>query len=221
MLKKTKRAFITLASAAVIAATIGWSTPASASEPFIAEIKMFGGNFAPRGYALCNGQLLPVSQNSALFAILGTTYGGDGRTTFGLPDLRGRFAMHAGNGPGLAPRSLGARGGEENVTLSAGQIPSHTHNAVATTATTVTIKGTDAAGNEQTPGGNTWATKNRADDYSTGIPGDIMNAANATATSNTNVTVSSTGGGISHNNMPPFTVVNYIIALQGVFPSRN
>ncbi len=174
MLKKTKRAFVTLASAAVIAATIGWSTPASASDPFLAEIKMFGGNFAPRNYALCDGQLLPVSQYSALFSLLGTTYGGDGRTTFGLPDLRSRFAMHKGHGPGLSNRLLGTESGQEQVTLSAGQIPPHTHNAVATTSTTVTIKGTDAAGDEQTPGGNTWATKNRAADYSTGIPGDIM-----------------------------------------------
>ena len=101
------------------------------SSPFIGQIIMFGGNFAPRGWALCDGQLLPISQNSALFSILGTTYGGDGRTSFGLPELRGRVAMHPGNGPGLSSRRLGERSGVETVTLGATQVPAHGHNPVA------------------------------------------------------------------------------------------
>ena len=100
------------------------------SSPFIAEIIMFGGNFAPRSWAFCDGQLLPISQNTALFSLLGTIYGGDGRTTFALPDLRGRVPMHQGNGPGLTPRNLGSKGGEENVALNQQQMPSHTHAAV-------------------------------------------------------------------------------------------
>src|SRR3954453_18765030 len=101
------------------------------SEPFIGEIKLFAGNFAPRGYALCNGQLLAISQNPALFSILGTTYGGNGQTTFGLPDLRGRVPMHAGQGPGLTPRSLGEQSGTETVTLLSTQMPAHSHSLTA------------------------------------------------------------------------------------------
>ena len=97
------------------------------SDPFLAEIVMFGGNFAPRGWAFCDGQLLAISSNTALFSLLGTTYGGDGRTTFGLPELRGRFAMHPGNGPGLSSRKLGQKGGSERVTLAITNLPSHTH----------------------------------------------------------------------------------------------
>ena len=98
-------------------------------EPFIAQISLFGGNFAPRGWALCDGQLLPISQNTALFSLLGTTYGGDGRTTFGLPDMRGRALLHAGSGPGLSTRRIGQEGGNERVTLSIGEMPSHNHGA--------------------------------------------------------------------------------------------
>ena len=97
------------------------------SEPFIAEIRIFAGNFAPRGWALCDGQLLPISQNTALFSLIGTVYGGDGETNFALPDLRGRAAMHAGNGPGLTPRQLGSRSGAATVTLTPGEVPSHNH----------------------------------------------------------------------------------------------
>ena len=104
------------------------------SDPFIGEIKMFAGNFAPRGWALCDGQLLAVSQNDALFSLFGTIYGGDGRTTFGLPDLRGRIPIHAGSGPGLSPRRLGAKGGAENVTLTTAQLPAHKHDIFASSA---------------------------------------------------------------------------------------
>ena len=118
------------------------------SDPFIAEIIMFGGNFAPRGWAFCDGQLLSISSNSALFSILGTTYGGDGRTTFGLPDLRGRVAMHPGSGPGLTQRRLGEKSGMETVTLTTNQIPSHNHTATATASGTGTgtSYGTDTQG---------------------------------------------------------------------------
>ncbi|TVT78703.1 MAG: phage tail protein [Denitromonas halophila] len=173
------------------------------SDPFIAEITMFGGNFAPRGWAFCDGQLLPIAQNTALFSILGTTYGGDGRTTFGLPDLRGRLPMHPGNGPGLSSRRLGEKGGVENVTLNANQIPAHNHaaNAVA------------PAGNSNDAAGNFWADDAGAASatYSSGPATTTMNAG----------AIGNAGGGQSHTNVQPFVCVSFIIALQGVFPSRN
>jgi len=171
-------------------------------EPLIGEIKMFGGNFAPRGWALCDGQLLAISQNNALFSILGTTYGGDGRTTFGLPDLRGRTPIHAGNGPGLTTRRLGAKSGSETNTLLVGDLPSHSH----------TINAVMEDGNQSLPTGNLPAgTKLLDTEYSDAGGNTTMNAA----------MVNSTGNGTAVNNMQPYLTVNYIIALVGIFPSRN
>ncbi len=174
----------------------------SAQDAFIGEIKMFAGNFAPVGYALCNGQILSISSNPALFSIIGTTYGGDGSTTFALPDLRGRVAMHAGNGPGLTPRSNGQKGGAENNYLSIGQMPSHNH----------TINASSSVGNVATPTGNLPADTSLFDkEYSDG-------AANTTMKS---TMVGSAGSGQSVNNVQPYTVIRYIIALQGIYPSQN
>ncbi len=178
------------------------------SDPFIAEIIMFGGNFAPRGWAFCDGQLLSISSNSALFSILGTTYGGDGRTTFGLPDLRGRVAMHPGSGPGLTQRRLGEKSGVETVTLNTNQIPSHNHTA------TGTGQGTDIQGDDGFTGGKTWAHVG-ANLYKDATPDVTMHAGNVT------VTNANAGGNQSHTNIQPYLCVNFIIALQGVFPSRN
>ena len=175
--------------------------PAAAQEAFIGQIVMFGGNFAPRSWALCDGQLLSIASNSALFAILGTTYGGDGVSTFGLPDLRGRVAIHKGNGPGLSNYALGQKGGAEAVTLTTAQIPSHNHG----------IKGNDARGNKETPGGNVPAKKARDDDYSDAGPTVDMHPG----------MVANAGGGGSHPNIQPYLAVNYIIAVQGIFPSQN
>ena len=170
------------------------------AEPFIGQIVMFAGNFAPRSWALCDGQLLSISQNSALFSILGTTYGGDGRTTFGLPDLRGRVPMHPGNGPGLSPRNLGQKSGVENVTLNVNQIPVHNH----------ALPASSGFGNAKGPSGNVPAMADDGErNYSSGTP-------NANMDPSTNA-----GGGQSHTNVQPFQCVNFIIALQGVFPSRN
>ncbi len=169
-------------------------------EPFIGQIIMFGGNFAPRGWALCDGQLLSIAENSALFSILGTTYGGDGRTTFGLPDLRGRVALHEGSGPGLSPRPLGSSGGSETNTLSINQLPSHNHQVA------LPVK---EEGDTDNPAGNS-------------IAGDGTNAFGTTTDGILGATATgNTGGGQSVNNMPPYRVVNYIIALVGLFPSRN
>lgn len=184
-------------------------------EPFIGQIMMFGGNFAPRGWALCNGQLLSISENQALFSILGTTYGGDGRTTFGLPELRGRFAMHAGSGPGLTPRQLGAKFGTETNTLNQTQLPSHSHTAVV-------------GGQVRMPVSNGGVDSDSpADAYLTDQSNDFYNgtaAANTFTGPLTNeitVTNANTGNNQPINNLQPTQVVNYIIALQGIFPSRS
>jgi microcystin-dependent protein len=204
-----KPVLILLVAAAAVAAGTAWSTPALASEPFIAEIIMFGGNFAPRGWAFCNGQLLQIAQFQALFALLGTTYGGDGRTTFGLPDLRGRVPVHPGTAPGLSTYRLGQKGGLEQVTLTSNQMPSHTHTASAV------VNATDNRGDAETPGGNVWAQKARDDDYSTAAPDVTMKADAVT------VAAGNTGGGQAHENRQPYLAVNFIIALQGIFPPRN
>lgn len=170
------------------------------SEPFVGEIRMFAGNFAPRGWALCDGQLLAVSQNDALFSLFGTIYGGDGRTTFGLPDLRGRVPLHYGSGPGLSPRQIGATGGAESVSLAATELPQHNHAYRAST---------DLA-DEASPAGNVMAQSTAANPFRPGTPASPM-AAEA---------VSSTGGGTSHTNLMPFLCVNFIVALVGVYPSR-
>ncbi len=171
------------------------------SEPFVGEIRMFAGNFAPRSWAFCDGQLLAVSQNDALFSLLGTVYGGDGRTTFGLPDMRGRLSVHAGQGPGLSLRTLGARGGAENVTLTTNQMPSHSH----------AYQGSTDAGSSNTPAGNVLA----------GRAGDATYIETPASTAMAPNSVGNTGGSQSHTNMMPYLCVNYIIALFGIYPSRN
>ena len=173
-------------------------------DPFLGQIIMFGGNFAPRGWALCDGQLLPISSYQALFSILGTTYGGDGRTTFGLPEMRGRVAVHAGHGPGLSDRRLGQKLGQENHILTTQEMPSHNHTA--------SLHGESAAANKANPSGNLLAG---ASIYATPV------AANNKVLAAESVIVANKGGGLQHNNMQPIQVVNYIIALQGTFPSRN
>ncbi len=168
------------------------------SEPFLGEIQMFAGTFAPRGWAFCDGQLLATSQNDALFALLGTFYGGDGRSTFGLPDLRGRVPVHAGSGPGLPSRSLGERGGSEQVAPTNNQLPVHTH-AIASTGQATT-------GN---PGGKV-----------VGKAGEEIFSTITSPTSNS-VMNAQVGGRAAHNNVMPFQCVNFIIALSGIFPSRS
>ncbi len=180
-------------------------------EPFLAQIVMFGGNFAPRGWAFCNGQLLAINQNQALFSLLGTTYGGDGRTTFALPELRGRVALHSGNGsagPGLTPRPLGQRSGSETNTLNVTQLPSHNHTA--------TMRAESDAGSTGNPTGNLLGVViTGANIYAPPVPATEVDM------SSDSIVVGNTGGGQAVNNMQPYTAVNYIIALQGTFPSRN
>jgi len=168
------------------------------ADPFLGEIRVTGFNFAPRGWALCDGQLLPINQNTALFALLGTQFGGNGQTTFALPDLRGRVPIHQGQGPGLTPRTIGETGGAESATLNVAQLPPHTHTALASGGAQTTDR---PAGAYPAVGGV----------YSTAAP-DVTMAPG---------TIASTGGGQPLPTMPPYLTVNFIIALQGIFPSRN
>jgi len=170
------------------------------SEPFVAEIRMFGGNFAPRNWALCDGQLMPRTQNKALFSLLGTNFGGNGQTTFGLPDLRGRAPMHPGFGLGLSERDLGQTGGDSAVALTPAQMPSHTHTAQATDADADQVSPTPERLLGQTPSQLS---------YAPGSPVD-MGAD----------TLAMTGGGVPHDNMQPYLTVTFIIALVGIFPTR-
>ena len=190
-------------------------------EPFLGQIVMFGGNFAPRGWAFCDGQLLPIAQNQALFSILGTTYGGDGRTTFGLPDLRGRYAMHAGNGPGLSDRRLGAKGGVENVTLNKTQVPNYNMVGTGTVTGTVSVNVNEEDPAATEGNGAVLGNTNSALIYNNDAADPTLKLGGVSHNLTTNVTVNSGGGNQDHTNMPPFQVVNYIIALQGLFPSRN
>ena len=183
-------------------------------EPFIGQIILFAGNFAPRGWAECDGQLLDISSHSALFSILGTTYGGDGRTTFALPDLRGRVAVHEGNGPGLPPVSLGEKAGNATTTLSVNNLPSHTHTATVTTA--LTLMAAAANGEEEEAGDNSLGT---ATIYADADPSEAMRSGSISG--DVNVTNLNTGNGTSFSNQPPFLGLTYIIALVGTYPSRN
>jgi microcystin-dependent protein len=166
------------------------------SEPFLAEIRIVGFNFAPRGWAFCDGQILPINQNQSLYSLLGTTYGGDGRTSFALPDLRGRTPIHVGTSVGSS-HSLGQKSGEETHTLSVNETPQHRH----------TLKASSSEATSHDPGTNVPAA---ASSFAYGEPTGL------TSTSST-----STGGGQSHDNMQPFLALNFCIALQGLFPSRN
>ena len=181
------------------------------SEPFIGEVRLLSFNWAPRGWALCNGQLLPISQNDALFSLIGCNYGGDCRTTFALPDMRGRVAVHEGQGSGLSNYVLAERVGTETVTLTNLQIPSHDHIGSGT------IQATSAVGNQLDPKGRYLAQEGTVGVpvYHDG-PGDETMAAG-----NVNVIVNSNGGGQSHTNLQPLLVMNYSIALVGLYPSRN
>lgn len=175
------------------------------SEPFLGEIRLFAGNFAPKGWAFCNGQIMPISQNSALFSLLGTTYGGNGQTTFALPNLQGRVPMHWGQGPGLTPRSLGESSGVENVTLIGNQIPAHTHN----------LSAAGTQGDQISPQGNVPAV---IFDNS----GQPINGYSAAAnTTMAPTTVGTFGGSQPHENMQPYLAVSFIIALEGIYPSRS
>lgn len=173
------------------------------ADNFVAEIRMFAGNYAPRGWAFCNGDLMAISQNTALFSLLGTTYGGDGRSTFALPDLRGLAPLQAGQGPGLSNRVLGDRGGSASVTLTSAQMPAHSHVA----------NSVNGGGDQSAPGGNVWA---QAVSGRRAMPAYAATANAAMAAG----ALAGTGGSQPHDNMHPYLALNFIIALQGIFPPR-
>jgi len=186
-------------------ALLAMAVPARAqSDNFLGQIDIVAFSFAPKGWAFCDGQIMPISQNVALFSLLGTTFGGDGRSTFALPDFRGRMAVGAGQGPGLSLYELGQVGGEETVTLTLAQLPAHSHAAVGGGAA-------DSLG----PSGTTWGTTTTYLYSSTGSGLVGMNSGSIGATGGS--------GGVTqpHDNMPPYLVLNFIIALQGVFPARS
>jgi|CXWL01.1.fsa_nt_gi microcystin-dependent protein len=173
------------------------------ADPFVAEIRIFPFNFAPTGWAFCHGQLMPVSQNTALFSLLGTTYGGDGKSTFALPDLQGRVPMHPGQGPGLSLHDLGEANGAEFVTLLESEIPAHAH----------TLRASSDDGDLKAP------TANRS--LARSIGGFAYAAGNSPPVQMAGNTHAPTGGDLPHNNMQPHLTFNFCIALQGVFPART
>jgi microcystin-dependent protein len=212
----------TIACSIALLAGMGVSQPVFASDPFIGQIQMVGFNFAPRGWAFCDGQLLAISQNQALFALIGTTYGGDGRTSFGLPDLRGRVAVHPGRGPGLSNYNWGQISGVESVTLTPSQMPAHTHVATTTVSSiSATLHGTNGAGDSATPEANSIASKSRTNIYSSSAPDVNLHSDSISVTATVGTTMANSGGGSFHENRMPSLAIYHVIALQGIFPSRS
>jgi microcystin-dependent protein len=172
------------------------------SQPYIGQILAVGFNFAPPGWNACDGSLLAISQNEALFNLIGTTYGGDGVSNFALPDLRGRVLVHQGQGPNLSNRSVGQSGGSETVTLATAQMPTHTHN----------LNASESGGSTATPGPSVSVASNVSPSVFGPAPGNTTLAPTA---------ISATGGNLEHENRQPFIVLNYIISTEGVFPSQG
>ena len=192
----------------LLASLIIWSFAIKAQDNFLGEIRMFAGNFAPKGWAFCDGQILPISLNTALFSLLGTYYGGNGTTNFALPNLNGKVPIGSGQGPGLSNYDIGEVGGEESVTLMVSEMPAHSHSV---TAGSVAVQVNTNPGNADSP-------KNS-------YPAQSAKSYSSTSDNNMNTTGSTTtlspvGGGQPHNNLQPYLVVRYIIALQGSYPSR-
>jgi microcystin-dependent protein len=177
------------------------SKPAMAQEPFLGEIRFVGFNFAPKGWSLCDGSVLPINQNQALFSLLGTSFGGDGKSTFALPDMRGRVPVGTGQGPSLSNRTIGDQGGAETVALTLAQMPKHRH----------ALRAASGSANSKAPSGNVLANSSSAAIYSTQAAGVSLDATSLTTQ----------GSGQAHENMPPFLGMTCIIALQGIFPSRD
>jgi microcystin-dependent protein len=182
-------------------------------DPFIGQIQPFAFNFAPRGWAKCDGTLLSIAQYQALFSLIGATYGGDGRTTFALPDLRGRVALHQGTGPGLSNRQIGQHSGSETTTLNVTNMPSHNHMATGTVKASFTPPA--GGGSLNNPSGSNFSGSTGTNVYSNQAPNVTM------AAENVEVVVGNNGGNLPFNNMEPYLVVNWCIALDGIFPPRS
>jgi microcystin-dependent protein len=195
------RALIRIVGVTVLAGGASWVPQAAATTPYIGQIQFFPYNFSPRGWTACNGQLLSISQFTALFSLYGISYGGDGRTTFGIPDMQGRAPIHTGSGPGLSNYSMGQKSGTATVALAVNQIPSHSH----------ALLGTHSLGNQAAPAGGALARDGRDQTYSDQPPDTDLAVGS----------IGSTGGNFAHNNMPPYLTLNCNIALNGIYPSRN
>lgn len=206
-------------------------------EPFIGEIRQVSFTYAPRGWAMCNGQVLPISQYQTLFSLISNNYGGDGVTSFALPDLRGRVSIHAGSGPGRVSHLLGSRGGTETVTLTNREMPNHTHSAVftGTNSSPANLKVYNNVGNQDNviedstkslaitgnpASGPGFAEMDKLNFSTNQADSTIRNAITGIHSEGT-VAINSTGGGLEHNNMQPYITVNYIIALMGIYPPRT
>ena len=200
------RRCLLLLSAAMVFFLVSPRAYAQGAEPYLGQILIVSFDFAPKGWAQCNGQIMPIAQNTAVFSLIGTYYGGDGFSTFALPDLRGRVPIHQGTGPGLSPYNVGQVGGSETVTLLLEQMPAHTHQMMGQSSL-----GTLTSPFSSNGTGYIWAAQSRLNIYSAAVPDTAMGAQSIT----------SAGGNLPHPNMSPYLVLNYIIALQGVFPSRN
>ena len=201
-----KRMFLSMLLLPLVA-ILGFARPAYAGEEcFLGEISLFGGNFNPRNWAQLDGQILSINQNQALFSILGTTYGGDGRTTFALPDLRGRVAIGPRQGPGLTNRTLGQKGGTENQPLSVGDMPVHTHTMHAST---------------NMPAGIMQGTNPTNRVFGQPVSAEIYSAVDSAEVAMSSAAIGNAGTGQGHNNQQPSRALNYIICLSGLFPPRN
>ncbi|WP_105257789.1 MULTISPECIES: phage tail protein [unclassified Pseudoalteromonas] len=229
MKKFTTKLLVTASAIPALMFASSASACAGDGTQLLGSMCAFAGNFAPRGYSLAHGQLLAISQYTALFSIVGTTYGGDGRSTFGLPDTRGRALIGWGNGPGLSNYQIGARGGAESVTLSEAQLPSHSHAANTMVSGDIDIDGVislhafSGKADAKSPAGNTLGEGK----YATDAPDVMMNtdSISFSLVAQNNLTASteveSAGGGQAHENRMPYIAVTWVIAVQGIFPSRN
>lgn len=218
---QTGRRALAVAGLAAVALAASPARPAAAQEVYLGQLILVGFNFCPRGFASADGQMLPINQNTALFSLLGTTYGGDGRTTFALPDLRGRVPVHIGSGPGLSPVTLGERAGAEQVTLTQQQIPSHTHPATSAATATTRVQASSGTAATADPAGNVLANTGRENIYNAGpAPTPLGPSAAETAVSVT-TTVQPTGGGQPFDNRQPFLGMLWCVATEGIYPPRN
>ena len=193
-----------------------FATVSAQQDGFIGEVKLFAGNFNPRTWMLCQGQILPINSYQALFSIIGTYYGGDGRTTFALPDLRGRMPIGVGQGPGLTNRQIGRNGGYESAALTTANMPAHNHTATLTASGQMMCDSLSSI--DDSPGGNT-LSRSEINIYSSNSSTIAMQDSSVLVTGT--VTIGNNGGGMTHENMQPFLGMNYIICIQGTFPSRD
>lgn len=230
---KLRNKVIPLALAAALPMMMASGNASAGPDPFMGEINYVGFNFAPRNWSKCDGGILSISSNTALFSLLGTSFGGNGTTTFGLPDMRGRVPVHQGQGPGLSTYVIGHQGGYEGVQLSLSTLPTHTHVAtventtVTGSAATSSLMGSGTTVSAGGPSGNSLGTASGLNKYyATDAPTVAMHAGSVTTTISSldlevDISNANTGSGQSHENRMPYTVLNCVIALQGTYPSRN